>query len=154
MRDNTTIRIILNVIIMVIEVVMFALCIVMLIKIYTPITPKQVDAVIQQSQDAAYDIDLAHGSLYGRLSNWTMLTQLSADAITGETIVVAGESHCEDGSYHVHIADGYSFAYELKDGKYPDDGTEIIVSGTIDLKEEEDGYGEYYVKDGVMQNVK
>lgn len=151
---NNTIRLVLNIIIAVIEVAILVIYIIMLVHMHNVITPKQANAVIQQSQDNAYDIDLAHGSLYDRLSNWTMLTQLSADAITGETIVVAGESHCEDGNYHVHIADGYSFAYELKDCKYPDDGTEIIVSGTIDLKEEEDGYGEYYVKDGVLQNVK
>ena len=122
--------------------------------IHDVMTPKQVNVVTQQSQASTYDIDLAYGSMFDRLSNWTMLTQLSADAVTGETIVISGESHCDNGSYHVHIADGYNFAYELKNGKYPDDGTEVIVSGTIDLKEEEDGYGEYYVKDGVLQNVK
>ena len=151
---NNTIRSILNIIIAPIEVVILILYIIMFVRMCTAIRPEQNNVVSQQNQVSTYDIDLAHGSVFNILSNWTMLTQLSANAINGETIVVSGESHCEDGNYHVHIADGYNFAYELKDGKYPEDGTEIIVSGTIDLKEEEDGYGEYYVKDGVLQNGK
>ena len=56
--------------------------------VHDVMTPKQVDVVTQQSQASTYDIDLAYGSMFDRLSNWTMLTQLSADAVTGETIVI------------------------------------------------------------------